>query len=298
MEELWHTRLKDSFIKLIDFVESHKSSMPYDKATVEFITQVALLKRAEPIDLKKAMHEIVVGTSTYDGKQYPNIELMKGLEPGRGGFIIHESSTGKNLSGPFMKSNFALKFLSKQRNMDGVVLPITCEIHARSSFVNLLQRYTGDPKMNSEFKEAWFYHTSSLALSFVHFMKHYCLKDVSQDDRVTIENRIPKDCHEIKPLGNSPKMANIFKLAQNVSKNEYTKSMLGVFGVDPRMIEHLIGATQENVDKLDIEGLRNQALEAAQTGEIDGLGPTIKSLVSAMSHCMPSVDDGDPDEQD
>jgi len=124
------------------------------------------------------------------------------------------------------------------------------------------------------------------------------LKEVSPVDRDLIKNKIPKNCRDPKPLGNSIKVENIFKLARNISKNDYTKSMLGAFGVDRSMIDHLIGATQENLSKFDIETFRTQALEAAQTGEISDLGSTVKGIVATMSHCMPSIDDGDPDEQD
>jgi len=266
MEEHWHTRIKDAFTHLNDFIESHKSAMAYDKPSVEYMTSVAMLKKADATDLKKAMHEVILGFSLYEGKRYANIELMKGFEPDKGGFIIYDTATGKNLSGPFMRSDFVFRFVSKRTNADGVVLPITCEIRVRSVLDNMVKRYAADPKMRKEFIDAWYYSTSCLADSFVHYMTHYCLKEVCQEDRTIIKNKIPMACFEIKPLGNTFKMENVFKLVKNISRNEYTKSALGTVGVDPKMIEHLIGAAQENIEKFDIDSFKNQALEAAQTG--------------------------------
>lgn len=296
--EQWHYRIKDAFVNLADFIESNKSTIPYDKLTVEFLNSVSLLKKADESDLKKAMREVVLGMSSLANVQYPNIELMKGLDSGESGFIIFDPVTEKGQSGPFMKSDWVFRFISKMTGTDGVVLPITAEIRVRFVLNNMVERYTKDPKMKKEFIDAWFYSTSCIADAFQYFINHYCLKEVNATDRDLIKNKIPKNCRDPKPLGNSIKVENIFKLARNISKNDYTKSMLGAFGVDPSMIEHLIGATQENLSKFDIETFRTQALEAAQTGDINDLGSTVKGIVATMSHCMPSIDDGDPDEQD
>lgn len=298
MEEQWYTRIKDAFTKLADFIESNKLVVPYDETSVNYLNSVAFLKKSQQQDVKRAVKEVVLGSSTYEGKVYKNVDLMKGLDPDKGGFVIYDSVNKKNLSGPFLKSDFLFRFVSKKIGVEGVELPITCEIRYRTILDNMRKRYTSDKKMCDDFINAWYYSASCLADGFSYFINHYCLEEVSQEHRTQIRNRIPKECFDVKPLGNSLKLENVFKLVQNISSNQYTKSVLSTVGVDASMIDHLVNAAQENIKKIDVESLRNQTLEAVQTGEIDSLGPTLKGLVTTMSHCIPSVDAGDPNEQD
>lgn len=294
MEELWQTRIKDAFINLANFIESNKSNMPYNTHSVEFLTAVAMLRKAEAVDLKKSMREIVLGTTSFEGRTYSNVKLMIGLD--NCGFLYKDDKGYK--PGQFLKSCWIFRFVSKTTNSNGISIPITSEICFRNVIDRIKAGCEKDDKLRNELFNVWFHSASYLAHGFSEYINHYCTDDVSADDRETIKNKIPKECREIKVLGKVSGAENIIKLVSNITKHEYAKSMFSTFGVDPKMIEHFVGATKDNIGKIDVEGFKNNAICAAETGEIDGFGPILKNFMTTIGGCVPSIDDGEPDEQD
>lgn len=298
MSEHWYTKLKDSFIKLADFIEENKTSVPHDSIITEYLNAVVLFKRADLSDIKKAVRELVCGKTIYNGVEYTNIDLMKGLNTGVTGFVTYDPETKKNGSGTFVKSYFKLSFVSKRSNADNVVIPICSEIVIRKVLDKLRDNCSSNAKLTTDFIAAWYYSMSCLADSLCNFIDHYCLDVVSVQDRKTIRDLVPKECFTMVPLGNSIKMENIFKLVKNISKSEMTRTLMKAVNITPESVDHLIINTEESIENLNIDDIRNKTIAAVETGEIPDMTNTFGGLLTTVSGWLPAADEGDPEEQD
>lgn len=298
MEEQWHTWIKEAYTKLVNMIESHKSTTPYDRRVVEFLSSVALLKKAVGVDLKEAMRNVILGSSTLNDKKYRNIDLMKGLDSGKCGFVIHDSVTDKSSSGTFMRSDWLFQFQCKTTGPNNVPVTFTSQINTRDIIDSMKLMYKGDAKMTSELLDAWFHCASFLAMSFNIYIKQYCLDIVSADDRKLINDLIPEKCTKLKPASSNLNLNNVFRLLTNASNNEFVKAGMASAGISPAIFQHSMKALKENVGTFNLDDVRTTAAEAFETGNFDLLGPHMSNIIMKFSSSMPTVDVGSVDDQD
>lgn len=297
MEEQWQYRITDAFRKLVEFIKTNNGSAPYDPVVAEFINAEQLLSKTDKIELSRAMKGVVTGSTIVDGKACSNIRLMAGMDTDKSGFY-YTTDDKRTISGTFMKAPWSFRFNGKRFDQDGKETIVPCEIKIRSLVDVLTSRYKEIESLKNELISAWFYSVFCIALAFSDYIIKYCTEEVSEADRNMIRDRIPKDCANVQRLNKGANLANIFKLINNITKNDYTKSFIEGMGVDPKGVEHFVTMARDNFHTIKVDDIKSKVMDAAQTGEIDGLGPILKELVSTVSHFMPSIDQSNPSEQD
>ncbi len=298
MEEQWQVRIKDAFRKLSEFIKTHSQTIPYDKTGADFIMAEQLLRRIESFDLKKAMKDFVLGSGQYEGKTYPIVQLMKGLGTGENGFMVHGKEKGNHKSGIFIRANWTFQFNGKQTDAEGKLVAARGEISYRALLDNMRTRYGDKPGVMNDFRDAWYYSVSCLADGFSTYIMKYCTEEIPADDRAAIRNLIPKELLNIQPMGNAVNMDNIFLLIERAANNDFASEMLKNMGINSKSVSHFINSAKSNFKDIKIDELKESAMDAMQTGDVDRLAPAFKNLMTNVAHFIPVVDEGDTDEQD